>query len=73
MYSKQVKRSLMQRVESDNIVLSITRVQQSSRGFHRVVYFDICMVYGARCIFRSLESNFDRVWHIYSTIKQSIV
>lgn len=70
-YKKTYDHKLVQSFERENIRLTVTKVIEFDMCY-RQVFYDITMVYGARRIYKSVESNLERVWYIYDTIQHAI-
>ncbi len=72
MYSKQYNTSLLQHTEIDNMFLQVLRIEESSHGFNKKVYYELIFEIGTRVIFKSVESNLERLWYIYDTVKSAL-
>jgi hypothetical protein len=58
--------------QCDDMRLTVTCITESDMMYDRT-YYNVCMVYGALRVFDSVESNLERLWHIYDTIRIPIL
>ncbi len=72
MYNVKVEKSLLQHTKVDNMVLKIVRIEESSHGFKRIVCYEITFSTGARIVYKSVESNLERLWYLYDTMKSAL-
>jgi hypothetical protein len=72
MYNNTTDRELMQTSQRDDIRLSMVRYQVNDR-LHNQIYYEITMTYGAKYIYRTYQTNIDRTWYIYDTIKTALI
>ncbi len=71
-YSRTKEFQVVSAVQKDNMRLTVTRITESNAMYSRV-YYNVCMIDGALRIFDSVESNTGRLWHIYDTVRISMV
>ncbi len=73
MYSKQVTKSTLQHKQIDNMLLKIIRIEECSRGFNRIVCYEISLHSGYRVVYKSVESNLERLWYLYDVVFSAMV
>jgi hypothetical protein len=71
-YDRQYDYELMQESIVNNMRLNITRQESSNYGLNKRVTYKIIFMDGLNVVYRSLESNLERVFYLYDTIHHSM-
>lgn len=71
-YTKQKERELMQLTEQDNMSLSLIRIEESEHGFKHCKFYRTELIEEEQSIFVSNDSNLERAFYIYNTIKEGV-
>ncbi len=72
MMEVKTEKSLLQHTKVENMTLQIIRIEESSRGFNRMTCYEITLHTGARVVYKSVESNLERLWYLYDTMKSAL-